>query len=159
MPRNVSKRRLRAGIVGGGQGSFIGAVHHIAAELDGQALVIAGAMSSDPQRAQESARAWFLERSYNSYQEMAQVEAQRDDGIDFVIVATPNHMHYPVAKTFLEQGIHVICDKPMTFNLEQAQELVALVEKSKVIFALTHNYTGYPAVRHARELVRQWEIG
>src|SRR5262245_43577010 len=159
MKQDIAQRRLRAGIVGGGQGSFIGAVHHVAAELDGRATVIAGAMSTDPQRAQDSAQAWFLERSYNSYQEMARAESQREDGIDFVIVATPNHMHYPVAKAFLEQGIHVVCDKPMTFNLEEAQELVALVENSKLVFALTHNYTGYPAVRHARELVRRGEIG
>src|SRR5207245_767574 len=89
----------------------------------------------------------------------AHAESQREECIDFVIVATPNHMHYPVAKAFLEQGIHVVCDKPMTFNLEEAQELVALVENSKLVFALTHNYTGYPAVRHARKLVRRGEIG
>ncbi len=159
MNRDVSSRKLRAGIVGGGQGSFIGAVHRIAAELDGQAEVIAGAMSTDSQRADASAQAWFLQRSYHSYQEMAQAEAQRPDGIDFVMVTVPNHMHYPVAKTFLEQGIHVICDKPMTFNLDEAQELVQLVEGSKRIFALTHNYTGYPAVRQARQMVRQGVIG
>ncbi len=138
MPRNVSKRRLRAGIVGGGQGSFIGAVHHVAAELDGQAEVIAGAMSTDPQRARASAEAWYLKRSYDSFQEMAEAEAKLEDGIDFV---------------------NVVCDKPMTFNLEQAQELVSLVEHKNLIFALTHNYTGYPAVRHARALVRQGAIG
>lgn len=159
MPQDVSKRRLRAGIVGGGQGSFIGAVHHVAAELDGQAEVIAGAMSSDPQRARASAEAWYLKRSYDSYQEMAEAESKLEDGIDFVMVTTPNHVHFPVAKTFLEHGIHVVCDKPITFNLEQAQELVSLVEQKKLIFALTHNYTGYPAVRHARALVRQGAIG
>ncbi len=159
MKRDLSGRKLRAGIVGGGQGSFIGAVHRLAAELDGQAELVAGAMSSDPQRARASAQAWFLSRSYESYQEMAEAESKRPDGIDFVIIAVPNHMHYPVAKTFLEHGIHVICDKPMTFNLDEARELVALVEQSKLIFALTHNYTGYPAVRHARHLVHQGEIG
>ncbi len=159
MDQDVTQRRLRAGIVGGGQGSFIGGVHRIAVELDGQAQVIAGAMSSDPQRAEASARAWFLERSYASFQEMAEAESKREDGIDFVMVTTPNHMHYPVAKAFLEHGIHVVCDKPMTFTLTQAHELVALVEKSHLIFALTHNYTGYPVVRHAREMVRRGEIG
>ncbi len=159
MPRNVSKRRLRAGIVGGGPGSFIGAVHHVAAELDGQAEVIAGAMSTDPQRARAAAESWYLKRSYDSYQEMAEAEAKLDDGIDFVMVTTPNHVHFPVVKTFLEHGFHVVCDKPMTFDLEQAKELVSLVERNNLIFALTHNYTGYPAVRHARALVRQGEVG
>jgi len=159
MNRDVANRRLRAGIVGGGQGSFIGAVHRIAAELDGQAEVVAGAMSTDPQRATTSARAWFLERSYNSFQEMAEKEAQLQDGIDFVIIATPNYMHFPVAKAFLEHGIHVVSDKPMSFTLEEAQAEVALVEQSDLIFALTHNYTGYPTVRHARELVRHGILG
>ncbi len=159
MARDVSNRRLRAGIVGGGKGSFIGAVHRVAVELDGQAQVIAGAMSTDPQRAAESARSWYLQRSYDSFQEMAEKEASRPDGIDFVIIATPNHMHYPVAKAFLEQGIHVVSDKPMAFSLEEAREEVALVERKNLIFALTHNYTGYPAVRQARDLVRRGELG
>ncbi|GAC1645713.1 MAG: Gfo/Idh/MocA family oxidoreductase [Ktedonobacteraceae bacterium] len=159
MNRDVTNRRLRAGIVGGGHGSFIGAVHRIAVELDGQAEVIAGAMSTDPERAAISAQAWFLKRSYNSFQEMAAKEAQLQDGIDFVIIATPNYMHFPVAKAFLEHGIHVVSDKPMSFTLEEAQEEVALVERGDLIFALTHNYTGYPAVRHARELVRHGILG
>jgi predicted dehydrogenase len=159
MGRDVSNRKLRAGIVGGGKGSFIGAVHRIAAELDDQAEVVAGAMSTDPQRAAESARAWFLPRSYASFQEMAEKEAQLPDGIDFVIIATPNHMHFPVAKAFLEQGIHVVSDKPMSFSLEEARAEVALVERSNRIFALTHNYTGYPMVRHARHMVQQGELG
>ncbi len=159
MGRDVANRKLRAGIVGGGKGSFIGAVHRIAAELDDQAEVIAGAMSTDPQRAETSARAWYLQRSYKSYQEMAEQEAGLPDGIDFVIIATPNHMHYPVARAFLEHGIHVVSDKPMSFSLQEAREEVALVQRSKLIFALTHNYTGYPAVRQARYLVRQGEIG
>jgi len=159
MSRDVSKRRLRAGIVGGGQGSFIGAVHRVAVELDGQAEVIVGAMSTNPERAQASAEAWYLKRSYGSYEEMASVESQLSDGIDFVMVTVPNHMHYPVVRTFLERGIHVVCDKPMTFTLEEAQELVSLVEKSKLIFALTHNYTGYPAVRQARAMVKQGALG
>ena len=159
MTQDLAGRKLRAGIVGGGQGSFIGAVHHMAVELDGQAEVVAGAMSTDPQRAEASARAWYLPRSYTSYEEMAATEAGLSDGIDFVMVTVPNHLHYRVARTFLEQGIHVVCDKPMTFNLEEARDLVALVEQKKVIFALTHNYTGYPAVLHARHLVRSGAIG
>jgi len=159
MTQDLSQRKLRAGIVGGGRGSFIGAVHRIAVELDGQAEVVAGAMSADPQRAEASARAWYLPRAYTSYQEMAATEAGRADGIDFVMIAVPNHLHYQVARAFLEQGIHVVCDKPMTFNLEEARSLVELVEQKKLIFALTHNYTGYPAVRHARHLVRSGAIG
>jgi predicted dehydrogenase len=159
MKQAISQRKLRAGIVGGGQGSFIGAVHRIACELDGQAEVVAGAMSADPQRAADSAKAWYLQRSYASYEEMAEVEAGRPDGIDFVMVTTPNHLHYPVARAFLEHGIHVVCDKPMTFNMAEAQELAQLVERTKLVFALTHNYTGYPAVRHARSLVQQGAIG
>jgi predicted dehydrogenase len=159
MSQDVNKRRLRGGIIGGGQGAFIGSVHRIAAELDGQALVVAGAMSSDPERAKRSAEAWYLERSYGSYADMAKEEAKRPDGIDFVMICTPNHMHFPVAKAFLDAGIHVICDKPMTFTLEEAQELVKIVESKKIVFALTHNYTGYPAVRQAREMVQKGLIG
>jgi predicted dehydrogenase len=155
----ASKRRLRAGIIGGGEGAFIGSVHRIAAELDGQAQVVAGAMSSDPAKAQRSADAWFLERSYGSFREMAEEEARRKDGIDFVIVATPNHMHFPVAKAFLEAGIHVVCDKPMTFTLEESEKLVELVESKHLVFALTHNYTGYPAVRQARAMVQRGLVG
>jgi predicted dehydrogenase len=159
MKEDILQRKIRVGIVGGGQGSFIGGVHRIAAELDGQAEVVAGAMSADPQRAKASASAWYLQRSYTSFQEMAQVEAQLPDGIDVVMVAVPNFLHYPVARAFLEQGIHVVCDKPMTFTLEEAQALVQLVEWKKLIFALTHNYTGYPMIRHARHLVRSGAVG
>ncbi|HWZ62697.1 MAG TPA: Gfo/Idh/MocA family oxidoreductase [Steroidobacteraceae bacterium] len=150
---------MRAGIVGGGRGAFIGAVHRIAAELDGQALIVAGAMSSDPAIARESAAAWFLERSYASYEEMARSEAADTNGIDFVIVATPNHLHYPVARAFLAEGIHVVCDKPLTSSVAEAEELTRLVEDGRTLFALTYNYTGYPAVREARELVRGGGLG
>jgi predicted dehydrogenase len=159
MRQDLSGRRLRAGIVGGGQGAFIGAVHRIACELDGQAWVIAGALSSDAKTARRSAKAWYLERSYASYADMAQSEAARADGIDFVIVATPNDLHYPVAKAFLEQGIPVVCDKPLAHTLEHADALAALVASSGQLFALTHNYTGYPAVREARERVRGGQLG
>jgi len=153
------ERRLRAGIVGGGRGAFIGSVHRIAAELDGQARVVAGAMSSHPKTARESAAAWFLERAYTSYEDMASAEAADKDGIDFVIIATPNNLHYPVAKAFLSAGIHVICDKPLAFTVAEGEELVRLVEGGTTLFALTHNYTGYPAVREARERVRSGQLG
>src|SRR5258708_28668143 len=159
MKQALSQRKLRAGIVGGGQGSFIGAVHRIACELDGQAEVVAGAMSADPERAATSAQAWFLPRSYASFEEMARAEASLPDGIDFVMVTTPNHLHYPAARAFLEHGIHVVCDKPMTFTLAEAKALVQLVEQKQLVFALTHTYTGYPAVHQARHLVQQGELG
>jgi predicted dehydrogenase len=159
MNEQLDRRRLRAGIIGGGRGAFIGAVHRLAAELDGQALVVAGAMSSDPQTAQQSAAAWYLHRSYTSYGTMAFEESRRTDGIDFVIVATPNNLHYPVARAFLEVGIHVVCDKPMTFTLAEAEQLTRLVEGGKVLLCLTHTYTGYPAVRQARAMVASGALG
>ncbi|HVN99930.1 MAG TPA: Gfo/Idh/MocA family oxidoreductase [Steroidobacteraceae bacterium] len=159
MKRNMDGRRLRAGLVGGGRGAFIGAVHRMAVELDGEAEVVAGALSADPQTARASAAAWHLQRSYDSYQEMARAEAARADGIDFAIVATPNHLHYPVARAFLEKGIPVVCDKPLAHSLPDAEALVQVVERTGLLFALTHNYTGYPMVREARERIRRGEIG
>ncbi len=159
MSHEIYKRKLRAGIVGGGSGAFIGAVHRIAAELDGQAEIQACALSSDPIRAMESAAAWYIERGYESYITMAETECQLKNGIDFVIVATPNNLHFAVAKKFLENGINVVCDKPMTFTIEEAKELIKIVEEKKLIFALTHTYTGYPCVRHAREIVKRGELG
>ena len=151
--------RLRAGIVGGGQGAFIGAVHRIAAELDGQAQVVAGAMSSNPAKAKASAEAWGLARCYDAYEEMAALEAQRDDGIDFAIIATPNHLHLPVARAFLEAGIHVICDKPLAASLDQAEQLAKVAAASGALFALTHTYCGYPMVREARDWVANGRLG
>jgi predicted dehydrogenase len=152
-------RRLRAGIVGGGRGAFIGSVHRIAAELDGQAQVVAGAMSSHEQTARESAAAWFLERVYTSYEDMASCEAADTNGIDFVIIATPNDLHYPVARAFLAAGIHVICDKPLALTVAEGEALAHLVAAGTTLFALTHSYTGYPAVRQAREMVRRGQLG
>jgi predicted dehydrogenase len=152
-------RRLRAGIVGGGHGAFIGSVHRIAAELDGQAMVVAGAMSSDARVARASAADWFLERAYVSYEEMAAAEAADADGIDFVIIATPNDLHLPVARAFLAADIHVICDKPLALTVTEGEELARLVESGSTLFALTHVYTGYPAVRQAREMVRSGRLG
>jgi predicted dehydrogenase len=145
--------------VGGGRGAFIGAVHRLAAELDGQARVVAGAMSSRPETARASAAEWFLERAYTSYEEMARAESADANGIDFVIIATPNHLHYPVARAFLDEDIHVICDKPLALTVAEGEELVRLVEAGTTLFALTHTYTGYPAVREARALVRGGQLG
>lgn len=153
---DASRRRLRVGIVGGGRGAFIGAMHRRAVELDAQALVVAGALSSDPTVARQSAADWFLERSYDSYAEMA-AAAPKD--IDFVIIATPNDLHFPVAKAFLRAGIHVACDKPLALSVTEGTELVRLVEAGTTLFALTHNYTGYPAIRQARDMVRSGELG
>lgn len=154
-------RRIRLGMVGGGQGAFIGAVHRIAARLDDRYELVAGALSSDPERAHASALELHIapERSYADYREMAKREAARRDGIDVVSIVTPNHMHCPIARAFLEAGIHVICDKPLTTNLQDAISLVRLVRDSGLLFALTHNYTGYPMARMARELVQAGELG
>jgi predicted dehydrogenase len=152
-------RFLRAGIVGGGRGSFIGAIHRIAAEMDGRARVVAGAMSSDPGVARTSADAWFLERSYLSFEEMARKEAELADGIDFVILATPNNLHYPAARAFLAAGIHVVCDKPLTVSLAEAEDLDRMVAAGTLLFAVTYAYTGYPAVREARALVQAGKLG
>ncbi len=158
-PDLESTRPLRAGIVGGGTGAFIGAVHRIAAELDGQSRIVAGAMSSHPETARSSAENWNLERSYASYADMARAEAELNDGIDFVIVATPNHLHTPVATTFLDAGIHVVCDKPLADTLEQAQTIADTVTKTSRLFALTQTYTGYPMIREARDFVLSGQLG
>jgi predicted dehydrogenase len=154
-------RKLRMGLIGGGQGAFIGRVHAIAAVMDNRAALVAGALSSDPARAKASAPDYDIppERAYGSYQEMVAAESQRADKIDFVSIATPNHTHFDIAKAFVEAGFNVMCDKPMTFTLKQAEELAALVERSGVVFALTHNYTGHPLVRQAREMVLSGELG
>lgn len=159
----MPNRKLKMGMVGGGRDAFIGAVHRMAANLDGKIELVAGAFSSDPEKAKLSGEDLFIasNRTYTSYIEMAQKEAALPEGerIDFVSIVTPNHLHFPVAKTFLEAGFHVICDKPMTFDLDEAKELERIVKKSGKIFALTHNYTGYPMVKEAKELVRSGELG
>ena len=154
-------RRLRLGMVGGGDGAFIGAVHRIAARLDDCYEVVAGALSSDAERAVRSGAAIRLDpaRSYSDYREMARQEAARPDGIDVVAIVTPNHLHAPVARSFLEAGIHVICDKPLGISLDEGEELAALARAKGRVFALTHTYSGYPMVRHARELVASGAIG
>jgi len=152
---------IRLGMVGGGQGAFIGAVHRMAARLDGEFALVAGALSSNPARAKASAAELGLDpaRSYGSFAEMAKAEAARPDGIEAVSIVTPNHVHYPAAKAFLEAGIHVICDKPLTSTLADAKKLAAVAAKSGRLFVLTHNYTGYPMIRQAREMVQSGKLG
>lgn len=153
--------RIRLGMVGGGQGAFIGAVHRIAMRIDDQYELVAGALSSQRQRSIDSALEVGIsrERAYGDFEEMAKAEAKRKDGIEVVAIVTPNHMHAPPAKAFLKAGIHVICDKPLALNAAEARDLVKLVKKSGKIFALTHNYTGYPMIRQARAMIAAGELG
>ena len=153
--------RIRLGMVGGGQGAFIGAVHRIAARLDDQYELVAGALSSDPGRAHASAAALHIapDRSYTSFADMAEAEASRADGIEAVAIVTPNHMHHGPAKAFLARNIHVICDKPLTHRLEDAVDLAEAARASGALFAITHNYTGYPLVRQARGIVADGGLG
>jgi predicted dehydrogenase len=157
----TAARRLRLGMVGGGRGAFIGAVHRIAARLDDQYELVAGALSSDPDRARQSATDLLIapDRSYATFTEMAQREAARADGVDVVAIVTPNHLHHAAVRAFLDAGIHVICDKPMTRTVEEAEDLVDAVTRSGRVFVLTHNYTGYPMVRQAREMIAAGELG
>ncbi len=159
----MATRKIRMGMVGGGRGAFIGGVHRMAAQLDGQIELVCGAFSADPAKSQVSGADLFLlaNRVYGSYAEMFKREKELPEGerMDCVSIVTPNHMHYPVAKLALEHGVHVICDKPLAFNLKEARALAALVRKTGLIFALTHNYTGYPMVKEARERVRSGQLG
>ncbi len=163
MTNGPLNRKLRMGLVGGGQGSFIGRVHSIAACLDNRACVTAGALSSNAERAKASAPDYDIapERAYGSYQEMFTKEKAlpADQRIDFVSITTPNHTHYEIAKAAVAAGFHVVCDKPMTFDLAQAEQLAEAVDKSEAVFALTHNYTGYPLVRQARQMILGGELG
>ena len=156
-------RKLRFGMIGGGRGAFIGAVHRIAAILDGQAVLVAGAFSSDAARSRASGEDLFLDltRVYGSYQEMAKAEATKPaaERLDFVVIVTPNHQHFPPAKLFLENGFNVVCDKPVTFNLAEAIKLRAIVRRTRKVFVLTHNYTGNAMVKQAREMVRTGKLG
>ena len=153
--------RIRLGMVGGGAGAFIGGVHRMAARLDDQFDLVAGALSSTPEKAVASGRDLGLDpaRTYSSYKEMAIREARLKNGIEAVSIVTPNHVHYDAAKEFLRRGIHVICDKPLTSNLADARKLKKVADESDALFILTHNYTGYPMVRHARELVESGALG
>jgi predicted dehydrogenase len=153
--------KIRLGMVGGGEGAFIGAVHRIAARLDDHYELVAGALSATPAKALRSGRALGLDpaRNYPDYVMMAQAEAARVDGIEAVAIVTPNHMHAPVAQAFLKAGIHVICDKPVTTTSRDAKKLAALARKHGRVFAVAHNYTGYPMVRHARQMVAEGKLG
>jgi len=156
-------RKLRMGMVGGGRGAFIGAVHRMAANLDGKIELVAGCFSSDPEKSKLSGQDFFLDpsRVYSSYKEMAQAEGSLPLGerIDFVTIVARNDLHYPVAKAFLEAGIHIVCEKPLAFSLAEAKELKKLVDQSGLVFALTHNYTGYPMVKEARAMVKAGKLG
>jgi predicted dehydrogenase len=154
-------RRIRYGMVGGGEGAFIGAVHRMAARLDDQYELVAGALSSTPEKSLRSGQALGLDaqRIYPDYTTMAQAEAARADGIEVVAIVTPNHLHAPVATAFLKAGMHVICDKPVTTTSADAKKLAALAKKHGRVFAVTHNYTGYPMVRHARQMVAEGKLG
>ena len=148
--------RIRLGMVGGGQGAFIGAVHRLAARMDDQYEFVAGALSADAKKA----KALGPDRIYTDFHEMAKAEAKRADGIEAVSIVTPNHVHVPAALAFIEAGIHVICDKPLSLNLKEAKQLEkALAKHPDVIFALTHNYSGYPMIRHAKAMVKAGELG
>ncbi len=156
-------RKIRMGMVGGGRGAFIGAVHRMAANLDGKIELVAGCFSSDPEKSKLSGQDFFLDpsRVYSSYAEMAKAEAALPLGerIDFVTIVARNDLHYPVAKAFLEAGIHIVCEKPLAFSLAEAKELKKLVDQSGLVFALTHNYTGYPMVKEARAMVKAGKLG
>ncbi|MEM6697502.1 MAG: Gfo/Idh/MocA family oxidoreductase [Bacteroidota bacterium] len=156
-------RKMRMGMVGGGRGAFIGGVHRMAAAIDGQIELVCGAFSSNPEKSKASGEDLFLppDRVYGSFAEMIEKEKQVPEGerMDFVSIVTPNHVHFAPAKMALENGFHVICDKPVTFNMEEAKELEKLVEKTGLIFALTHNYTGYPMVKQAKAMIANGDIG
>lgn len=151
--------RIRLGMVGGGNDAFIGGVHRIAARLDDKFELVAGALSSTPEKSLESGQALGLERVYEDFKQMAIREARLKSGIQAVSIVTPNHVHYVAAREFLKRGIHVICDKPLTSTLADAKKLVKAAESANALFILTHNYTGYPMVRQAREMVANGDIG
>ena len=157
------KRKIRMGMVGGGRGAFIGGVHRIAAAIDQQIELVCGAFSSNPEKSQLSGEDFYLppDRVYGSYEEMILKEKELPLGerMDFVSIVTPNHVHFGPAKLALENGFHVVCDKPVTFNVDEAEILVKLVAETGLIFALTHNYTGYPMVKQARVMVKNGRIG
>jgi predicted dehydrogenase len=153
--------KIRLGMVGGGEGAFIGAVHRLAARMDGHYELVAGALSATPEKARRSGEALGLapDRVYPDYEAMAKAEAARPDGIEAVAIVTPNHVHAGPTYAFLKAGIHVICDKPLALSLAEARKMEEAVEQSGLIFALTHNYTGYPLVRRAREMVKAGDLG
>src|SRR5262245_32800056 len=160
---SIMSRKIRYGMVGGGRGAFIGAVHRIAAAIDQQIELVCGAFSSDPERSKASGADLFLppDRCYGTFQEMIKAEAKLPEGerMDFIAIVTPNHMHFPPAKMALENGFHVLSDKPATLNLGEAKKLAEIVKKTGQLYGLTHNYTGYPLVKEAREMVASGKLG
>lgn len=150
---------IRYGMVGGSEGAFIGAVHRIANRFDERSRLVAGCFSRDEEKNRASGTAFGTERLYASFQEMAESESAREDGIDFVSIVTPNVSHYAIAKAFLTRGIHVVCEKPLCFTVSQAEELAALSKEKGLLFGVTYTYTGYPMVKFARQLVREGQIG
>lgn len=159
IPAKARPPRIRLGMVGGGQGAFIGAVHRIAARLDDQFDLVAGCFSSSPEKSAASAAELGVPRAYDDFTQMALRESRRKDGIEAVAIVTPNHMHAPVARQFLKRGIHVICDKPLTATLTEAKQLIRAAGDTDALFVLTHNYTGYPMIRQAREMIAAGELG
>ena len=151
--------RIQLGMVGGGNDAFIGGVHRISSRIDDRFELVAGALSSTPEKSQASGKALGLPRIYDDFKQMAATEAKLDNGIEAVSIVTPNHMHFAAAKEFLERGIHVICDKPLTSTMGEAREMAQVVESSKALFVLTHNYTGYPMIRQAKAMIAAGELG
>jgi len=155
-------RKLRYGMVGGGQGAYIGETHRHAAQMDHLAVLTAGCFSRSVENSLATASLWGMadtSRIYATWQDMAEAESVREDGIDFVVIVTPNDSHYEIAKAFLEKGIHVLCDKPVTFDVPQAEKLARFVQEKDMLFGVTYGYTGYPAVRQAREMIARGDIG
>ncbi|UCG58096.1 MAG: Gfo/Idh/MocA family oxidoreductase [Phycisphaerales bacterium] len=156
-------RKLRMGMIGGGPGAFIGDVHRKASRMDGQIELVAGAFDINPRKSKQMGRELYLDRkrTYGTYEQMIEKELKlpKDERIDFVAITTPNNWHFPIARDFLNAGFHVMCEKPMTFNVKEARELKKIVKKTRRVFGLMHNYTGYPMVKLARDMVRGGELG
>jgi predicted dehydrogenase len=157
------KRKIRMGMVGGGTGAFIGAIHRIAALMDGHIEMVCGALSSDPRKSRQSGKEWYLpdDRIYDSYAEMFEKESRLPEGerMDFVTIVTPNHLHFDPARLAIENGFHVVCDKPLSYTTQEGIDLQKIIEKSGLVFALTHTYTGYPLVKQARKMFMSKEFG
>lgn len=159
----MAKRKINMGMIGGGPGSFIGRVHYMAAVLDGQIELVCGAFSSNPEKSKITGAEYFLppERVYDTYQDMIAAEAKLPEGkrMDFVCIVTPNHLHFEPARLAMENGFHVVCDKPLAYSVEEAEALVKMKEETGLLFALTHTYAGYPMVKEARKLVQEGSLG
>ena len=159
----IFNRKLRWGMVGGGPGAFIGAVHRRAAQMDGQIELVAGAFDIDPEKSRQMGRELYADpaRTYGTYQEMIAGERKLPENqrVDFVTIVTPNFVHFPIARDFLQAGFHVVCEKPMTMNVKEARDLEKIVNKTGMLFGLQHNYTGYPMVKLARDMVKQGDFG